>query len=145
MKSESVHALARGAGATSSRSLSTARAVLRVLSMLAEQPTGVRADEVAHELGKSTSTAYYLLTSLCEEGFAVHESKGLYRPAKGLEQLTAAAEQARSSPRRSDGDRREAVRPHPAPFISRRAASRADRDRGVPRPSGGTDDAGAWE
>ena len=94
MKSESVHALARGAAQTSSRSLSTARAVLRVLSMLAEQPTGVRADEVAHALGKSTSTAYYLLTSLCEEGFAVHESKGLYRPARGLEQLTAAAEQA---------------------------------------------------
>jgi len=94
VKSESVRALARGAAATSSRSLSTARAVLRVLSMLAEQPTGVRADEVAHRLGKSTSTAYYLLTSLCEEGFAVHESKGLYRPAKGLEQLTAAAEQA---------------------------------------------------
>ncbi len=26
--------------------------------------------------GKSVSTAYYLLTSLCEEGFAVHERKG---------------------------------------------------------------------
>jgi acetyl-CoA synthetase len=47
---------------------------------------------VAGALGKSVSTAYYLLTSLCEEGFAVHESKGLYRAARGLEELTAVAE-----------------------------------------------------
>jgi DNA-binding IclR family transcriptional regulator len=72
---------------TSSRSLSTARAVLQVLALLLERPDGVRADEVAAALGKSTSTAYYLLTSLCEEGFAVHESKGVYRPAAGLEVL----------------------------------------------------------
>jgi DNA-binding IclR family transcriptional regulator len=65
---------------------------LRVLSLLVERPAGVRADEVAQALGKSVSTAYYLLTSLCEEGFAVHESKGLYRPARGLEELTAVAE-----------------------------------------------------
>jgi DNA-binding IclR family transcriptional regulator len=72
------------------RSLTTARSVLRVFTLLLEHPAGVRADEVARELGKSVSTAYYLLTSLCEEGFAVHESKGVYRPARGLEQLTAA-------------------------------------------------------
>jgi IclR family acetate operon transcriptional repressor len=59
-----------------------------------QQPSGVRADEVAAALGKSNSTAYYLLASLCEEGFAVHESKGVYRAALGLEQLTAVAEQA---------------------------------------------------
>jgi DNA-binding IclR family transcriptional regulator len=77
--------------AASSRSLSTARAVLRVFALLLEHPEeGVRADEVAKALGKSVSTAYYLLTSLCEEGFAVHESKGVYRPARGLEELTAA-------------------------------------------------------
>jgi DNA-binding IclR family transcriptional regulator len=92
LKSESVRALARTPAAASSRSLSTARAVLRVLSLLVERPGGVRADEVAQALGKSVSTAYYLLTSLCEEGFAVHESKGLYRPALGLEELTAGAE-----------------------------------------------------
>jgi acetyl-CoA synthetase len=79
---------------TATRSLSTARSVLRVLSLLVQQPAGVRADEVAEALGKSISTAYYLLTSLCEEGFAVHESKGLYRPARGLEELTAVAEEA---------------------------------------------------
>jgi DNA-binding IclR family transcriptional regulator len=93
VKSESVRALTRAPAAASSRSLSTARSVLRVLSLLVERPTGVRADEVAEVLGKSISTAYYLLTSLCEEGFAVHESKGVYRPARGLEELTAVAEE----------------------------------------------------
>jgi DNA-binding IclR family transcriptional regulator len=76
--------------AASSRSLTTARSVLRVFALLLEHPEGVRADEVAKTLGKSVSTAYYLLTSLCEEGFAVHESKGVYRRARGLEELTAA-------------------------------------------------------
>ena len=79
--------------AASSRSLTTARSVLRVFAQLLRHPEGVRADEVAAELGKSVSTAYYLLTSLCEEGFAVHESKGLYRPARGLEELTAAVDE----------------------------------------------------
>jgi len=90
VKSESVRALAH-APAPASRSLSTARSVLRVLSLLVERPSGIRADEVAQALGKSVSTAYYLLTSLCEEGFAVHEAKGVYRPALGLDSLTAAA------------------------------------------------------
>jgi len=94
VKSDPVRALARGPAVGSSRSLSTAKAVLRVLSLLAERPAGVRADEVAQTLGKSVSTAYYLLTSLCEEGFAVHESKGLYRPARGLEELTGVSEHA---------------------------------------------------
>lgn len=107
MKSESVSALARSSAgalarspavasslpprpltAPSSRSLSTARAVLRVLALLGQRPDGIRADEVAQALGKSLSTAYYLLTSLCEEGFARHESKGVYRPAE----VTAATE-----------------------------------------------------
>ena len=91
MKSESARALARAPVAASSRSLSTARSVLRVLSLLVEHPDGVRADEVAQALGKSVSTAYYLLTSLCEEGFAVHESKG----------CTARPAGSRSSPRPS--------------------------------------------
>jgi DNA-binding IclR family transcriptional regulator len=61
------------------RGLSTARAVLQVLNFLEQHPEGVRADDVAHLVGKSGSTAYYLLASLVEEGFAVHEG-GLYRP-----------------------------------------------------------------
>jgi DNA-binding IclR family transcriptional regulator len=91
VNSDSVRALTHAPAAASSRSLSTARAVLRVLSLLVERPSGIRADEVAEALGKSVSTAYYLLTSLCEEGFAVHEAKGVYRPALGLDSLTAAA------------------------------------------------------
>jgi DNA-binding IclR family transcriptional regulator len=62
------------------RGLSTARAVLRVLALLARTPRGLRADEVARALGKSVSTAYNLLDSLCEEGFAVHDH-GSYRLA----------------------------------------------------------------
>jgi DNA-binding IclR family transcriptional regulator len=61
------------------RGLSTARAVLQVLSFLEEHPDGARADDVAEVVGKSTSTAYYLLASLVDEGFAVHEG-GVYRP-----------------------------------------------------------------
>jgi DNA-binding IclR family transcriptional regulator len=87
---DSARVLADAPVAASSRSLSTARAVLRVFALLLEHPEGVRADEVAAALGKSVSTAYYLLTSLCEEGFAVHESKGVYRRARGLEELTGA-------------------------------------------------------
>src|SRR4029077_17942634 len=75
--------------AASSRSLSTARAVLRVFALLLENPEGVRADEVATALVKSVSTASYLLTRTREGGFAVHECKGVYRRARGLEELTA--------------------------------------------------------
>jgi DNA-binding IclR family transcriptional regulator len=92
LSSDSVVVFARPPAAASSRSLSTARSVLRVLTLLVQRPAGVRADEVAEELGKSVSTAYYLLTSLCEEGFAVHARQGLYRPARGLEHLTAGTE-----------------------------------------------------
>jgi DNA-binding IclR family transcriptional regulator len=60
------------------RGLATARAVLQVLSFLEQHPQGARADDVARVVGKSVSTAYYLLASLVEEGFAVHEG-GVYR------------------------------------------------------------------
>ena len=68
------------------RGLTTARAVLQVLSFLEQHPDGVRADDVAHVVGKSASTAYYLLASLVDEGFAVHDG-GLYRPRR---EITAA-------------------------------------------------------
>ncbi len=90
MPGDSARVLTDARVAASSRSLTTARSVLRVFALLLEHPEGVRADEVATALGKSVSTAYYLLTSLCEEGFAVHESKGVYRRARGLEELTGA-------------------------------------------------------
>ena len=63
------------------RGLTTARTVLQALHHLEAHPDGVRADEVAHVVGKSASTAYYLLASLVEEGFATHDG-GLYRPRR---------------------------------------------------------------
>jgi acetyl-CoA synthetase len=59
--------------------LSTARAALQVAWLLAARPEGVRADHVAEMLGKSVSTAYNLLASLCEEGVATHHPGGVYR------------------------------------------------------------------
>jgi acetyl-CoA synthetase len=56
--------------------LTTARSALQVLALLQDRPDGVRAEEVASAIGKSLSTAYYLLRALCEEGFAVHDDKG---------------------------------------------------------------------
>jgi acetyl-CoA synthetase len=61
------------------RGLSTARAALRVTWQLARRPEGVRADEVAEALGKSVSTAYNVLASLCDEGVAERRPGGLYR------------------------------------------------------------------
>lgn len=69
------------------RGLSTARAVLQATSLLARRPDGVRADEVARLVGKSTSTAYNLLASLCEEGVAEHQPGGLYRLAPTFRDL----------------------------------------------------------
>ena len=58
--------------------------MLQVTWLLAARPEGVRADEVAEGLGKSVSTAYNLLASLCEEGVAAHHSGGVYRLAPGF-------------------------------------------------------------
>lgn len=60
--------------------LTTARCALQALALLENRPEGVRAEEVATTVGKSISTAYYLLRALCEEGFAVHDPhRGVYR------------------------------------------------------------------
>ena len=61
-----------------SRGVSTARSVLRLLALLAHAEDGMRADEVAEALGKSTSTAYNLLDTLCQEGFTVRSRGGAY-------------------------------------------------------------------
>jgi acetyl-CoA synthetase len=49
--------------------------------MLARTPDGVRADEVADRLGKSVSTAYNVLASLCDEAVAVRLPGGIYQLA----------------------------------------------------------------
>jgi DNA-binding IclR family transcriptional regulator len=71
----------------SRRGLSTARAALQVAWLLAARAEGIRADEVAEELGKSVSTAYNLLVSLCDEGVAVHHSGGLYHLAPAFREM----------------------------------------------------------
>jgi DNA-binding IclR family transcriptional regulator len=78
------------------RTSDVARSVLKVLTLLAEHPEGVRADDVAQSLGKSTSTAYYLLASLCEEGFAVRDgASGRYRlQREGVPALAAVGDPA---------------------------------------------------
>ncbi len=58
--------------------MSTARTVLHLLSLLARAEHGMRADEVASALGKSPSTAYSLLDTLCQEGFVTHADGGSY-------------------------------------------------------------------
>ena len=140
MPGDSARVLTDAPVAASSRSLSTARAVLRVFALLLEHPEGVRADEVATVLGKSVSTAYYLLTSLCEEGFAVHESKGVYRRARGLEELTAAVgEQTHPSHQLHDGAGRKRGRAVPADaqaLVPGRGQGGADRDRRLLRSPG---------
>jgi DNA-binding IclR family transcriptional regulator len=69
------------------RGLSTARAALQVEWLLAARPEGVRAEEVAETLGKSVSTAYNLLASLCEEEVAAHHAGGVYRLAPAFREL----------------------------------------------------------
>src|SRR5258708_2442090 len=64
------------AAVSRSRGVSTARTVLHLLSMLARAENGMRADDVAEALGKSTSTAYNLLDTLCQERFVVHAGDG---------------------------------------------------------------------
>jgi acetyl-CoA synthetase len=71
------------------RGLSTARAALRVTWLLARSPDGVRADEVAATLGKSVSTAYNLLASLCDEGVAQRHPGGLYRLSNEFRETVA--------------------------------------------------------
>jgi DNA-binding IclR family transcriptional regulator len=73
----------------SQRGLSTARSVLRVTSLLAHSPRGVRADDVAHVLGKSVSTAYNLLASLCDEQVAVRRPGGVYCLSPAFRELVA--------------------------------------------------------
>ena len=76
---------------TSRRGLSTARAALQVAWLLVARPQGIRADDVAEQLGKSVSTAYNLLVSLCDEGVAVHHSGGLYRLSPAFAEMVTSA------------------------------------------------------
>jgi acetyl-CoA synthetase len=82
--------------------VSTARNVVSLLSLLASAEDGLRADEVAQALGKSTSTAYSLLDTLCQEGFVVHGADGAYHLTGQARSLVPAA-RGDQLPRSLDG------------------------------------------
>ncbi|MDO8212475.1 IclR family transcriptional regulator [Conexibacter sp. CPCC 206217] len=63
--------------------------MLQLLALLGRSEHGLRADEAARALGKSVSTAYNLLDSLCAEGFAVHADRGVYRLTRDALELGA--------------------------------------------------------
>jgi DNA-binding IclR family transcriptional regulator len=65
----------RSPGAPVGRSLSTAREVLVLLQALRKAPEGMSAEQCARVIGKSRSTATYLLNALRLEGFAIYDSK----------------------------------------------------------------------
>jgi DNA-binding IclR family transcriptional regulator len=66
--------------------------VLQVTWLLAARPEGVRADQVAEALGKSVSTAYNLLASLCDEGVAEHHPGGVWSLAPGFRDTVVTGE-----------------------------------------------------
>jgi DNA-binding IclR family transcriptional regulator len=57
--------------------------------LLARASEGVRAEEVAELLGKSASTAYNVLASLCDEHVAVRRSGGVYQLAPEFRHVVA--------------------------------------------------------
>jgi DNA-binding IclR family transcriptional regulator len=63
-----------------------------LLTLLAQAPDGLRADQVAQALGKSPSTAYNLLDTLCQEGFVIHEGGAAYRLAADAAALVPRAD-----------------------------------------------------
>lgn len=64
----------------SGRSLKTAAEALAALRILGNSPTGLTADVLARELGKSPATARYLLNTLCQEGYAIRDgAAGVHR------------------------------------------------------------------
>ena len=112
------------------RGLSTARAALQVAWLLAARPEGIRADAVAEKLGKSVSTAYNLLVSLCDEGVAVHHSGGLYRLAPAFaEVVTSAAAVPADEPDDLSGVVCRAPGAHPQALLPRRSPRGCDAHR----------------
>ena len=77
------------------RGLATARSVLHALPTWRRTPRACAPTRSPHVVGKSASTAYYLLASLVEEGFATHDG-GLYRPRRMPQEHPAAEPRQRS-------------------------------------------------
>jgi DNA-binding IclR family transcriptional regulator len=70
---------------------------------LARAPDGVRADEVARVLGKSTSTAYNVLASLCDEHVAVRRAGGVYQLAPEFRRVVAGGDEDAAALRELSG------------------------------------------
>ena len=76
---------------TSRRGLSTARAALQVAGCSSRGRRASAPTRSPRQLGKSVSTAYNLLVSLCDEGVAVHHSGGLYRLSPAFAEMVTSA------------------------------------------------------
>lgn len=61
------------------RSLKTAAAVLRALRLLGTHPDGLTPHELGRRLGKSSSTARYMINTLCAAGYAARDDTGRAR------------------------------------------------------------------
>ena len=58
------------------RSLKTAATVLRALRLLGDHPEGLSSHDLSARLGKSPSTARYMINTLCAAGYAVRTAGG---------------------------------------------------------------------
>lgn len=70
------------------RTLHTAEVALRLIKFMAAQPKGLHLDDITKFLGKSRHTAYYLLNTLCKEGFAYQALDKSYRLTNVAHTLT---------------------------------------------------------
>lgn len=70
-----------GDGESGTRSLKTAATVLRALRLLGDHPGGLFPADIALHLGKSPSTARYMVNTLCEAGYAQRAPDGRCRLA----------------------------------------------------------------
>ncbi len=61
------------------RTLHTAEVALQLIKFMASRPKGLNLDDITKFLGKSRHTAYYLLNTLCQEGFAFQGLDKSYR------------------------------------------------------------------
>ena len=79
--------LGRNAAGEKLRTLHTAEVALRLIKEMSDKPSGMSLEDITAYVGKSKHTAYYLMNTLCQEGFAfqgIDKDYHLTRLAKGL-------------------------------------------------------------
>ena len=79
MVDDDSHGPGRGGTGGSSRSLKTAASVLRALRLLGSHPRGLSCQDLGRLLGKSPSTARYMINTLCEAECAERAPDGRWR------------------------------------------------------------------